>query len=186
MAYNTNNFKLVTSGIYEYQTQDSIATITAADYFSDFVNTHSGSVGDIILVTDGTFGVTPTANRVVLQVTGLSSNAATAGIVGDAASVEETIDSGDAISVTTDVTFIDNTTSGAGAVTLAAPNASMIGKVKTIEMTVDGGDVTLALTNVQGQSTGTTATFGDVNDALVLVGGTNKWHVIGESGIALA
>lgn len=75
---------------------------------------------------------------------------------------------------------------GAGAVTLAAPDATMYGLVKTIEMTADNGDVTLALTNVQGQSSGTTATFNDVGDALILVGGTSKWHVIGESGISLS
>jgi hypothetical protein len=75
---------------------------------------------------------------------------------------------------------------GAGAVTLAAPDASVYGRVKTIEMTVDNGDVTLALTNVQGGSAGATATFGAVNDCLVLVAGTSKWHVIGESGVVLS
>jgi hypothetical protein len=98
----------------------------------------------------------------------------------------ETIDSGVAASVTIRKTLIDNTTSGAGAITLAAPDATMIGVVKIIEMTVDNGDVTLALTNVQGGSAATTATFADVNDALVLIGGTNKWHVIGESGVVLS
>ncbi len=75
---------------------------------------------------------------------------------------------------------------GAGAVTLAAPNAAMLGHVKIITMTVDNGDVTMALTNVTGQSAGTGATFNDAGDALILVGGVSKWHVVGEAGVVLA
>ena len=70
--------------------------------------------------------------------------------------------------------------------TLAAPDVSMLGVVKHIEMTADSGDVTLALTNVAGQSSGTTATFNDVGDSLTLVGGVSKWKVVGEAGISLA
>lgn len=104
----------------------------------------------------------------------------------DQSAQTETIDSGDAVDITIAHTAIDNTTGGAGAITLAAPGADMLGKVKTIEMTVDGGDVTLALTNVTGGSAATTATFDAVDEALVLVGGTNAWHVIAESGVTLS
>ena len=100
--------------------------------------------------------------------------------------VAETIDSGVAISADTKVTKIDNTTTGAGAVTLAVPDATMLGQVKTIEMTVDGGDVTLALTNILGGSASTTATFGAVGDTLILVGGISAWSVIAEVGVTLA
>lgn len=106
--------------------------------------------------------------------------------LSDVTAQAETIDSGDAISVAVLNTKIDNTSSGAGAITLAAPTAAMYGKVKTIEMTVDNGDVTLALTNVQGGSSATTATFDAVNDTLIVIGGTNKWHVTGESGVVLS
>ena len=84
MAYNTNNFSLISDGYYEYITQDSIATITASGYFSDFVSTHSGSVGDLIVITDGSLGggVDPIANRVVLQITSVSGNAGTGNLVG--------------------------------------------------------------------------------------------------------
>ena len=61
----------------------------------------------------------------------------------------------------------------------------MLGVVKIIELVSGENDVTLDLTNVQGQSTGTTAIFADVGDTLVLVGGTNKWNVVSESGIVL-
>jgi len=104
----------------------------------------------------------------------------------DVSAQSETIDSGVAASVLVKNTKIDNTTTGAGAITLDVPDASMLGLIKTIEMTVDNGNVTLALTNVQGGSDTTTATFADVNDCLVLVGGTSKWHVIGESGVVLS
>jgi hypothetical protein len=104
----------------------------------------------------------------------------------DVTAQAETIDSGDAISVAVLNTKLDNTTSGAGAITLAVPGAEMYGKIKTIEMTVDNGDTTLALTNVTGGSAATTCTFAAVDDALVLMGGTNKWHVIAESGVVLS
>lgn len=96
----------------------------------------------------------------------------------------ETIAEGGVVSVTKRYTKIVST--GAGAITIAAPDASSLGQVKVIEMTGGEHDVTLALTNCQGQSSGTTATFSDINDTLVLVAGTLKWNVVGEAGIALS
>jgi hypothetical protein len=76
---------------------------------------------------------------------------------------------------------------GAGAVTLAAPTAAQVGKLKVIQMITDNGDVTLALTNVVGQSSGTTATFNDAGDALILICLANlKWCVVKELGITLS
>lgn len=102
----------------------------------------------------------------------------------DASLQTETIDVSTAISVTKRITKI--VSSGAGAVTIAAPHASMLGMVKIIEHTGGYHDVTLDLTNVQGQSAGTTATFSDAHDTLVLVAGTGKWNVISESGVAMS
>lgn len=82
MAYVSNNVSLVESGVYRYQTQDNIALLTASGYFSDLVSTHSGGVGDYILVTDGTYDVSSTANRFILEVVSVSGNAATAEVVG--------------------------------------------------------------------------------------------------------
>lgn len=95
----------------------------------------------------------------------------------------ETIAEGGTVSVAKRVTKVAST--GAGAITIAAPSAAMLGQVKVIEMISGEHDVTLALTNVQGGSAATTATFSDINDALVLVGGVLKWHVVGESGVVL-
>ena len=131
-------------------------------------------------------GTAVTSTAVELNIMdGVTATAAELNAV-DVTAQAETIDSGVAISVLVANTKLDNTTSGAGAITIAVPDASMYGRVKTIEMTVDGGDTTLALTNVQGGTAATTATFADVNDTLVLVGGTSKWHVIGESGVVLS
>ncbi len=97
-----------------------------------------------------------------------------------------------AITAAADVTVdgtIDRVTlsGGAYAIILAAPSAAMKGKLLTIEYV--GGDtdaVTLALTNVQGQSSGTTATFNADNETLILVGGDDKWNVVGEVGVTFA
>ena len=94
----------------------------------------------------------------------------------------ETITSG-AISTIRRMTKLEVT--GGGAVTLAVPDASLFGAIKVIVMSVDDGNVTLALTNITGGSAATTATFSNVNDTLTLVGGLNKWHVLGEAGVVL-
>jgi hypothetical protein len=103
----------------------------------------------------------------------------------DASANTETIIAAGACSITITNSILDST-AGAMAVTLAAPGADMLGRIKVIEMTADGGDVTLALTNVTGGSAATTCTWANVDEALVLVGGTNAWHVIAESGVVLS
>lgn len=75
---------------------------------------------------------------------------------------------------------------GGGAVTLAAPSASMLGQLKMVEMITDDGDVTLLLTNVVGQSSGTTATFDTAGDKLVLLAAFDKWVVLKELGVTLS
>lgn len=101
----------------------------------------------------------------------------------DVSAMTETITAAGAVSVTKRLTKLALV--GAGAVTLAAPDASMLGTVKVIEMTVDNGDVTLALTNVAGGSAANTCTWSAVGQALVLVAGVAKWGVCSESGVAL-
>ena len=72
------------------------------------------------------------------------------------------------------------TTTGADALTLA--NGSS-GQVKIITMIVDGGDATLTPTTLAG---GTTITFNDVGDGVVLVYGTAGWVVVGNNGATIA
>jgi hypothetical protein len=63
----------------------------------------------------------------------------------------------------------------------------MVGKIKTIRFATDNGDVTLALTNVQGGTAATTATFADATDELILIGSAGgKWTVVKEFGVTLS
>lgn len=74
-----------------------------------------------------------------------------------------------------------------GAITLAAPSAAAKGKLLTIEYIGAGtNNTTLALTNVQGGSAATTATFNAANETLILVAGESRWNVIKEVGVTLA
>ncbi len=83
-----------------------------------------------------------------------------------------------------DIKYVSlDSTAGAFAVTLAAPND--VNVMKVIEMTVDSGDVTMALTNVVGGSAATTATWNDVGDILVLISTDTKWVVLKELGVVL-
>lgn len=115
---------------------------------------------------------------------GLTATAAELNLAADVSAYQESVTAAGALSVTK--LYSGLAIAGAGAVTLAVPDASMLGKVKTIEMVSDGGDLTLALTNVVGQSSGTTATFNDVGDTLVLLAISNKWVVIKEHGVTLS
>ena len=74
-----------------------------------------------------------------------------------------------------------------GAITLAAPSAAMLGKTLVIEYIGAGTQATtLALTNVQGGSAATTASFNAANETLVLIGGELKWTVLKEVGVTLS
>lgn len=95
----------------------------------------------------------------------------------------ETILVAGAISLLTRVTKL-SAASGAYAVTLAAPTTP--GMVKVIDMTVAGNAITLALTNVQGGTAATSASFDAVNECLVLVSGAGKWMVVGQAGVTLS
>jgi hypothetical protein len=127
----------------------------------------------------GAFAILATAQSAVI-----GSTQAELDLQCDVSAQTETVAAAGALSVTKRISNVALV--GAGAVTLAAPSATMLGMVKIIQMTADNGDVTLALTNVQGQSSGTTATFNDVGDTLVLVAGTSKWNVCSEAGITLS
>jgi hypothetical protein len=44
----------------------------------------------------------------------------------------------------------------------------------------------MALTNVQGGTASTTASFDAVNETLTLVAGTSKWTITGQAGVTLS
>jgi len=72
------------------------------------------------------------------------------------------------------------------AVTLAVP--SRPGVVKVIEMvaTTATNAVTLALTNVVGGSSASSASFNAAGEILTLISGTAKWIVLDELGVTLS
>lgn len=167
LAFQTDNFRLDAGGVeFINGDEDTQDTLTFNGDSGDMDITFNATSGSWLTYVGGTDVITLHGAQVTIN-----EDAESVTVAG-------------AASVTKRKTILDST-AGTFALTLAAPDSSMIGQVKIIEMTVDNGDVTLALTNVQGGSAATTATFADVNDALMLVGGTNKWHVIGESGVAL-
>lgn len=105
--------------------------------------------------------------------------------VMDVSAQTETIAEGGVVSVTKRFTKL--TQAGAGAITLAAPDGTMLGQVKVIEQVAGTTDnVTLALTNVDGGSAATTATFNAAGETLIMVAGNTKWHVVKEIGVTLS
>jgi hypothetical protein len=119
-----------------------------------------------------------------LTTLGLNATAAEINQLNDVSAYQESVTAAGALSVTK--VYSGLSIAGAGAVTLAAPSATMLGQQKTIEMVSDGGDITLLLANCEGQSSGTTATFNDVGDKLILIAGVSKWTIIKEFGITLS
>lgn len=103
----------------------------------------------------------------------------------DVSAQTETILVAGAVSVVKRITHL-SAASGTYAVTLAAPDVTMLGQVKIINMSVAGNNITMALTNVQGGTAATTATFNAADECLVLIAGIGKWHVVGESGVTLS
>jgi len=104
----------------------------------------------------------------------------------DLSVMSETIVATGVVSVLKRITNID-ASGGAGAITLAAPDATMVGQVKIIQYTGGGTNaITLALTNVQGGSAASSASFNADNETLILVAGKNKWTVVGEVGVTLS
>lgn len=129
-------------------------------------------------------GVTAWTSLPYLNTPGVGATQSELDQFNDVSAYQESIVLAGALSVTKKYSGLAIPTGGA--VTLAAPAASMLGQIKEIEMTLDDGDVTLALTNVVGQSSGTTATFNDAGDQLVLIAAAAKWIVLKERGITLS
>jgi hypothetical protein len=132
---------------------------------------------------EGDYGPIASA-AAALATLGVNATATELNQLNDVSAYQETVAAAGAMSVTKVVTKL--AVVGGGAVTLAVPSATMLGQQKLIEMTTDDGDVTFALTNVEGQSSGTTATFNSAGDKLILLAGVDKWVVLKEIGIALA
>jgi hypothetical protein len=184
------NGKIIISAINAGGAYNTTITNSTMGQSSTISIPDPGAATSKFVLQDGTntsvTATTVNATNLQINSVAVSSTAAEIDRQCDISAQTETIDTAGVVSVTKRLTKIDNTVGGAGAITLAAPDASSLGQIKIVEMTVDGGDITLSLANVQGGTAATTATFGDVNDCLTLVGGTNKWHVLSESGVVLS
>ncbi len=118
--------------------------------------------------------------------TAIAATAAELNNAADKSAQIQTIAGAGAITVDGSVRNV-KLTGAAYAFTLAAPSAAMLGELLHISMTGGGTDAkTLALTNVQGGSAATTASFNADDETLVLVGGPNKWTVLNETGVTLS
>lgn len=109
------------------------------------------------------------------NVTGNVTGDITGGIIGDV----QALSGAGAVNTTTLITAL--TTTGADALTLADGTN---GQIKIITMVVDGGDGTLTPTTF---ANGTTMTFGDAGDTVMLVYTTTLgWTIVSNSGVVVA
>lgn len=92
--------------------------------------------------------------------------------------VPQTLTGAGAVSLAT--LWTDLVTTGANALTLADGET---GQLKIITMNTDGGDGTLTPTNFHN---GTTITFNDVGDAVLLLFYKAKWGIIANTGATVA
>lgn len=98
----------------------------------------------------------------------------------------ESITAAGALSVTTQVSSLVGPAASTYAVTLAAPASSGILKMITMASTTGSNTVTLALTNVVGQSSGTSCAFDAAGDTLLLFSNATKWVVFKEYNVTLS
>ena len=141
---------------------------------------------DITFTGAITFSGVVALSSFTLGGTAIGATAAEINRMADVSAYRETIAAAGALSISAKISKLALV--GAGAVTLAAPDLTVDGYKKVITMTADNGDVTLALTNVTGQSSGTTATFNDVGDFMEFTadGSNGKWVVTKEKGVTLS
>lgn len=120
-------------------------------------------------------GPVTSTNGFVGALTGNVTGDVTGGIVGDI----QALSGAGAVNITNLITEI--TTTGADALTLADGTN---GQIKIITMVVDGGDGTLTPTTF---ANGTTMTFGDAGDTVMLVfNSTLGWTIVSNSGVVVA
>ena len=180
----------VTSSAAELNILDGATTTFAEVNYNDITTLGTGAASKAVVLDTGEDYTWPATGVLTYGVlkdpagTTLGATAAELNIAADASAQTEIIDAAGVVSATKRITRIAGT--GAGSVTLAAPDATMLGLVKLIEMTAASGAITLALTNCDGGSAATTASFDASGETLMLVGGVSKWHIFKEIGVTLS
>lgn len=140
---------------------------------------------DGILAYTGTLAVTGAATiSSTLAVTGAATISSTLGVTGlttltgGLVGTPQAMIAAGAVNLTT----LSTTIASAGAIALTLADGTS-GQVKVISMITDGGDATLTPAHLQG---GTTLTFNDAGDTVVLQFLGTKWMILSNNGATLA
>ncbi len=144
------------------------------------VTATTGVITNTISELTGAAGVT--ADGVLLKDGGVSANSMFAGFYPVVAQNDIAAGTGGAIIVTNYLTTI-NTDGTDDAFTLA--NGAQIGQMKKILLVADGGGNGV-VTPATAFAGGTTATFGDAADYLILMWNGTLWVVLENSGVLIA
>lgn len=181
---------LTVTGGYNNDDDTSITLDDAGDYV-EFLSIMEGTnyywriasqEGTNIPVEAGNFDTLSIAGTAITATAAEINNAADDSLHTQAITAAST-----AITVDGTINRVTVTNAVNGAITLAAPSAAMMGKLLTIEFIGAGTNATtLALTNVQGGSSASSASFNAANETLVLIGGELKWTVLKEVGVTLS
>ena len=124
-------------------------------------------------------GPVNSTNGFVGAVTGNVTGNVTGDLTGAITGSVQSLSGAGAVNLTSLITEV--TTTGADALTLADGSA---GQIKIITMIVDGGDGTLTPTTF---ANGTTITFNDVGDSVMLVYNTTVgWALVANTGTTVA
>lgn len=167
---------ILTSVVLDTDGGDLTLTVTGGYNAAGDTSITFGDAGDLVVFLSVKTGTTFQWTVIAQMGTNLN-NLATQAITAAAT----------AITVDGTVNRVTLTNAINGAVTLAAPSAAMKGKLLTIEYIGAGTNATtIALTNVQGGTGASSASFNAANETLVLSGGELKWNVLKEVGVTLS
>jgi len=174
-AKNKNRIKVTNKTIEDNLVEDMTNVITEVNNLIDGSQTTD-------TISEKTSGAGVTVDGVLLKDGGVSANSQIASFYPQVAQNNVTAGTGGAIIVTNYLTTI-NTDAGGDAFTLA--NGVQIGQMKKILLVADGGGdgVVTPATALAG---GTTATFGDAGDYLILQWSGTAWVVLENSGVVIA
>lgn len=187
---------ILTSIVLDTDGGDLTLTVTGGYNAAGDTSIVFGEAGDMVVFLSVKTGTTYQWTAIAQEGTNIPLSIGNTAITATATEINNAADdslhtqaivAAGAVTVDGTINRVTVTNAVNGAITLAAPSAAMKGKLLTIEYIGAGtNNTTLALTNVQGGSAGTSATFNAANETLVLVGGELKWNVLKEVGVTLA
>ncbi|HEY8364245.1 MAG TPA: hypothetical protein VIK84_01625 [Haloplasmataceae bacterium] len=147
----------------------------------DKLNSQTDGTLSADTISENTSGTGVTIDGVLLKDGGITTtSSSTSDLAGLLllSGTPQTLTGAGAVNLTTKVTLL--VTTGADTLTLAAGTE---GQIKIITMKTYGGDGTLTPTGLRG---GTTITFGDVGDTVVLMYIDSAWVILANNGCIIA